>query len=151
MAVAIATSSALALRQTVELEIGGSAIVDDYCVSYVGPFTRAEPNRIVEGAEVRLLRSDCSTAVATMQPRVHRYPNAAQAVATPDVHTGLIDDVYLSLSGLTERGTLVLEVFVFPLMWMLWFGGLVTAAGGLFALRAKRRERRPVDDVVIAA
>jgi cytochrome c-type biogenesis protein CcmF len=74
-----------------------------------------------------------------MQPRVHRYPNAAQAVATPDVRTGLFDDVYLSLAGLTERGTLVLEVFVFPLMWLLWFGGLVTALGGAYALRGRRR------------
>ena len=45
----------------------------------------------------------------------------------------------LSLSGLTAEGTLILEVFVFPLMWLLWFGGLLTAAGGLYALRARRR------------
>ncbi|MCP3975921.1 MAG: heme lyase CcmF/NrfE family subunit [bacterium] len=151
VAVAIATSSALAVRQSVELEVGGSAVVDDYCVTYQGPFSRAEPNRIVEGAEVLLLRSDCATTIRSMEPRVHRYPNSTQAVATPDVRTGLVDDVYLSLSGLTERGTLILEVFVFPLMWVLWFGGLVTAAGGVFALRARRRSSQRADDVVTAA
>ena len=118
-------------------------MVDDYCVGYLGPFSRSEPNRLVEGAEVALMRADCSTPIRLMQPRVHRYPNSAQAVATPDVRTGLFDDVYLSLSGLTPQGTLVLEVFVFPLMWMLWFGGLVTAAGGVYALRARKRGDPP--------
>jgi len=144
VAVAIAASSGLAVRQTVELGIQETAVVDDYCVGYLGPFAQSEPNRIVEGAEVALLRSDCSTPIRLMRPRVHRYPNAAQAVATPDVRTGLIDDVYLSLAGLTERGTLVLEVFVFPLMWLLWFGGLLTALGGAYALRARRS--KPPDD-----
>ena len=151
VAVAIATSSALAVRQTVELGIGESAAVGDYCVEYLGPFSRAEPNRLVEGAQVALMRADCATEVRVMQPRVHRYPNATQAVATPDVRTGLVDDVYLSLSGVTERGTLVLDVFVFPLMWLLWFGGLVTAFGGLFALRARRLSPQRADEVVTAA
>lgn len=141
VAVAIAASSGLAVRQTVELSIRETAVVDDYCVGYLGPFARSEPNRIVEGAEVALLRADCSTPIRLMQPRVHRYPNATQAVATPDVRTGLVEDVYLSLSGITAEGTLVLEVFVFPLMWMLWFGGLLTAFGGWYALRARRRDR----------
>ena len=138
-AVAIAASSGLAVRQTVELGIQETAVVDDYCVGYLGPFARSEPNRVVEGAEVALLRSDCKTPIRLMRPRVHRYPNAAQAVATPDVRTGVFDDVYLSLAGLTERGTLVLEVFVFPLMWLLWAGGLLTGLGGVYALRARRR------------
>lgn len=139
VAVAIAASSGLAVRQTVEIGVRETAVVDNYCVGYLGPFTRSEPNRVVEGAEVALMRSDCSTPIRLMQPRVHRYPNASQAVATPDVRTGFIDDVYLSLAGLTAEGTLVLEVFVFPLMWMLWLGGLLTAAGGLYALRARNR------------
>jgi len=138
VAVAIATSSGLAVRQTVELSIRETAVVDDYCVGYLGPFARSEANRTVEGAEVALMRADCRTPIRVMQPRVHRYPNTAQAVATPDVRTGLVDDVYLSLAGLTSEGTLVLEVFVFPLMWMLWLGGLLTAFGGTYALRGRR-------------
>ena len=140
VAVAIATTSGLAVRQTVEIGLRETAVVDEYCVGYLGPFSRAEPNRLVEGAEVALMRADCSTPIRLMEPRVHRYPNSAQAVATPDVRTGFVDDVYLSLSGLTAEGTLVLEVFVFPLMWMLWFGGALTAGGGLYALRARWRD-----------
>ncbi len=139
VAVAIATSSGLAVRQTVEIGLRETAVVDEYCVGYLGPFSRSEPNRLVEGAEVALMRADCSTPIRLMEPRVHLYPNATQAVATPDVRTGFVDDVYLSLAGLTAEGTLVLEVFVFPLMWMLWLGGLLTAAGGLYALRARSR------------
>ncbi len=150
-AVAIATSSGIAVRQSVQLAAGETAVVDEYCVEYLGPFTRNEPNRTVTGVNVALMRADCNTPVKLMQPRLNRYPHADQAVATPDVRTGLVDDVYLSLSSLTSGGTVSLEVFVFPLMWLLWFGGTVTAVGGLIALRARRRSRETADDVVAAA
>ena len=142
VAIAIAASSGLAVRQTVEIGVRETAVVDDYCIGYLGPFSRTEPNRVVEGAEVALMRADCATPIRLMAPRVHRYPNSPQAIATPDVRTGLFDDVYLSLSGLTAEGTLVVEVFVFPLMWMLWTGGLITVLGGLVALRGRRTRRQ---------
>ena len=53
------------------------------------------------------------------------------------------DDVYLSLRSLSRGGIVSLEVSVFPLMWLLWFGGGVTVIGGLIALRATRRTREP--------
>jgi cytochrome c-type biogenesis protein CcmF len=146
-AVAIATSSGIAVRQPVTLAAGDSVVVDDYCVEYVRPFTRIEANRSVSGVEVALMRADCTTPVKVMHPRLNRYPHADQAVATPDVRTGFVDDVYLSLSSLTSGGTVSLEVFVFPLMWLLWFGGAVTAFGGLIALGARRRTRENLDRV----
>ena len=146
VAIAIAASSGLAVRQTVEIGVRETAVVDDYCVGYLGPFSRTEPNRVVEGAEVALMRADCSTPIRLMAPRVHRYPNSPQAIATPDVRTGFFDDVYLSLSGLTPEGTLVVEMFVFPLMWMLWTGGLITVLGGLVALRGRRTRRQTAGD-----
>jgi cytochrome c-type biogenesis protein CcmF len=93
------------------------------------------------------MRADCSTPVKLMRPRLNRYPQADQAVATPDVRTGFVDDVYLSLSSLTSGGTVSLEMFVFPLMWFLWFGGIVAALGGLIALRARHRTRERAVEV----
>jgi cytochrome c-type biogenesis protein CcmF len=143
MAVAIAASSALAVRSEVRLEAGQAVVVDDYCVVYDGPVNRTEPNRLVQGVAVRVLRDDCSTEVALLQPRVNVYNNSSQAVATPAVHTGLTEDVYLSIAG-GGADAVTLDVFIFPLMWLLWAGGLVTVAGGAWSLLAVKPKRKVV-------
>jgi cytochrome c-type biogenesis protein CcmF len=142
-AVAIATTSVLAVRDKVELAVGESAVVAGYCVDYVEPFQRVEANRVVEGVRIDLYRSDCSTSVSTLYPRVNNYPS--QAIATPDISTGLIDDVYLNLSARSGE-SIVLDVFVFPLQWLLWLGGSIIVLGGVVALaRRPRRKRRTSD------
>jgi cytochrome c-type biogenesis protein CcmF len=140
VAVAIATSTALAVRTEVRLTPGDAAPVEGYCLRYEGPFTESTAQRSVEGARLMLLRDDCSTEIRTMAPRLNRYPNSAQAVATPDVKTGLVDDVYVSLAG-GSADEIVLDVFVFPLMWLLWAGGLITVAGGVWSFVARKPPR----------
>jgi cytochrome c biogenesis factor len=58
------------------------------------------------------------------------------------VHTGLREDVYLSLVRI-EEGTarVTIDVFRFPLMWLLWLGGLVVVAGGGLSFFGRRRLR----------
>jgi cytochrome c-type biogenesis protein CcmF len=139
-AIAIATTSVLAVRAEVRLAVGETAMVGGYCVEYLGPFQRSEPSRFVQGANVAILDEACRDTLAALQPRIHRYPNAAQAVATPAVRTGLIDDVYVSLAGGSDD-EIVLDVFVFPLQWLLWLGGLIVVAGGVVALGRKARRQ----------
>ncbi len=141
LCVGLATTTALAVRTNVTLSPGESAVVDGYCVRYEAPFTRQEANRFVEGAEVTLLRADCASVVAEMRPRLNRYPNASMPVATPHVRTGLVDDVYLALAG-GNADRLVLDVLVFPLMWLVWVGGLVVVAGGAWSLAGRAARRR---------
>ena len=140
VAIAIATTSVLAVRAEARLAVGETATIGGYCLEYAGPFERNEPNRFVQGANVIVLDEACRATVATLQPRIHRYPNAAQAVATPAIRTGLIDDVYVSLAG-GNNDEIVLDVFVFPLQWLLWLGGLIVVAGGVVALGRKVRSQ----------
>jgi cytochrome c-type biogenesis protein CcmF len=114
--------------------------VEGYCIRYEGPFTESTAQRSVEGARLVLLRDDCATEIRPMAPRLNRYPNSAQAVATPEVRTGLVDDVYVSLAG-GSADEIVLDVFVFPLMWLLWAGGLITVAGGVWSFVARKPPR----------
>ena len=137
VAVAIATSSALAVRGEVTLAPGETGEAAGYCVRYEGPFTRNEPNRVVEGASVTLLDTGCTRVIGAMEPRVNRYPNSPQPVATPDVRTGLFEDVYVTLAG-GGAGQVLISVAVFPLMWLLWAGGLVVVAGGVWSLTGRR-------------
>ena len=141
VAIAIATSSALAFRGEVSLAEDERAVVGGYCIEYQGSFRRLESNRAVDGVDIRVLSEDCSRLIAFLQPSVNTYPNSTQGIATPAVHTGLIEDVYLSIAG-GGADTVVLDVFVFPFMWLLWVGGAVVVIGGFLSVAGTRRLQR---------
>ncbi len=131
-AVAITVSGAFAARTTdVPLSPGQSVEFEGYEVAYVAPFFRSEPSRDVLGAEVELRRG--GEVVATMRPRLNDYPNQVQAIPTPAVRVGLVDDVYLSLTRISS-GEITLDLFRYPLQWLLWVGGLLAAAGAAVPL-----------------
>ena len=147
VAIALATTSGLAVRETIAISQGESAVVDGYCIEYLEPFSRAEPNRAVQGVRVAVLESSCSTVKAELEPRINTYEGSAQPIGTPDVWTGFVDDVYVGIAGGTTE-TIELNVFVFPLQWLLWAGGLIVVLGGVVALgRKPSRRRRTSDDV----
>jgi cytochrome c-type biogenesis protein CcmF len=65
------------------------------------------------------------------------------AVPAPAVHTGLFEDVFVALSAAPGE-QVDLNVMVFPLMWLLWAGGLIVVAGGMWAIYARKPQRRKV-------
>ena len=141
VAISLATTSGLAVRDTVVLAAGETAVVEGYCIGYTDSFSRTEPNRVVQGVRVTVMDGTCTTSMAELQPRINTYQGTSQPIGTPDVWTGMIDDVYVGIAGgSAER--IELNVFVFPLQWLLWVGGLVLVAGGLIALRRKPATRR---------
>jgi cytochrome c-type biogenesis protein CcmF len=136
IALAIATTGGLATRGVVALNQGETAVVAGYCVRYVEPVSRAEPNRTVSGVRVEVLDGSCTDVIDTLEPTLNTYPGSSQAIGTPAVSTGFVNDVYLAIAGgSAER--IELNVFVFPLQWMLWAGGAVVVFGGLFAMLPK--------------
>jgi cytochrome c-type biogenesis protein CcmF len=142
LAIGIAASSGLASRDQVQLAQGESVQVDGYCLNYETPTSRVEPNRQVDGARLTLLSADCSRQISTMEPVFNRYTRPP-AVATPAVHTGLVEDVFVALAAV-PGDTVVVDVYVFPLMWVLWLGGLVAVGGGLWGVAARKRTRSVV-------
>jgi cytochrome c-type biogenesis protein CcmF len=143
-AVAIAASSALAFRTEVRLDVGATAIVEDYCLEYESPVSIQEAHRRVDGVDLVLLRADCSTEVARLRPSLNFFSNSGQAVATPSVHTGILEDVYVNIAAGDDE-SVVLDFSVFPLMWLLWTGGLIIVAGGTWAFAARRSNRSRED------
>jgi cytochrome c-type biogenesis protein CcmF len=73
---------------------------------------------------------------------VNRYPNSTQPVGTPAVRTGLVDDVYLTITS-GDANRVGLEILIFPFMWLLWVGGLIMVAGGFWAFAMRRRSSPP--------
>jgi cytochrome c-type biogenesis protein CcmF len=149
VAISLATTSGLAVRGTVALSPGETAIVDGYCISYLEPFARTEPHRVTQGVTVAVMDESCSTTKSVLQPRINAYEGSSQLIGTPDVWTGWVDDVYVGIAGgSAER--IELNVFVFPLQWLLWVGGFVMVAGGVVALgRKPSRSRGSSDDVKV--
>ncbi|MGI9585879.1 MAG: heme lyase CcmF/NrfE family subunit [Acidimicrobiia bacterium] len=145
IAISLATTNGLAIRDTVTVDQGAAAPVAGYCVHYIEPFTASEPHREVSGVRVELLDGSCSTSHAVLTPRINVFAGTGQPIGTPDVWTGFVDDVYIGIAGGSE-GAVELNVFVFPLQWMLWAGGLVVVAGGSVALVRKPSRRRKTSD-----
>ncbi|MFV2000206.1 MAG: heme lyase CcmF/NrfE family subunit [Acidimicrobiia bacterium] len=137
VALAIATTGGLAVRDTVALEQGQTAVVAGYCIKYVEPVSRVEPNRTVSGIVVDIMDESCERVIDTLEPRVNSYPAAVQPIGTPAVSTGFVNDVYLAIAG-GNAERIELNVFVFPLQTLLWLGGFIVVLGGLFAMVPKR-------------
>ncbi|HEX5631324.1 MAG TPA: heme lyase CcmF/NrfE family subunit [Acidimicrobiia bacterium] len=143
VAVAIAFSGSFDTRDTITLDPGQSAAVQGYTLTYVGPFLTEDAHRTLIGAEVVLARG--GNDLATLRPALTQYPNQIQAIPTPAVRTGLREDVYLSLVRIEEGSARVtIDVFRFPLMWLLWIGGLIVVSGGALSFFGRRKQRAEV-------
>lgn len=141
VAVAIALYGNLGVGADVELGVEESMEVAGYTLTFQETFTRSEPNREVLGARVAVTRE--GRRLEVLEPSINRYPSLTQAIGTPAVRTGLTDDLYLSLRSI-DPDRIVLEAQVFPYMYLLWAGGLVAAAGGLWARRHPAARIRPL-------
>ena len=138
MALAIAVTSNLATHEVVRLEPGGRAVVGDLALVEQGRVERREALRDVSGVRVELRRDGSS--LETLEPRLNSYRRQGQAIGTPDVRSTWRGDVYLALRRLDED-VATLDVYRYPLMYLLWIGGAITALGGLLALGGRRSAR----------
>jgi cytochrome c-type biogenesis protein CcmF len=139
VAATIAVSASLGTKTTQTLARGQPATVGPYQVTYQGPVQRTEPSRLVTGARLELRRG--GRVVRVMEPRLVQYPNQVQPIGTPAVWTSLAGDLYVTLARLDD-GSVDVTVYRYPLMYLLWLGGLLTAAGGIAALGGRRRVQR---------
>ncbi len=137
LAMGIAISANLAVQAELTLQPGQTAEFAGHELTYVTDFSRQEANRSVVGARVEVRRA--GRVVAELEPRLNQYVRSNQPIATPAVDASLRGDLYLSLASL-GGDTLSLEVFWFPFIWLIWVGGLVAAAAGVYS----RVVRKPV-------
>ncbi len=139
VAIGIAFAANLGSHAVVDLEPGESVDFAGYQLVYESPFRRVEPNRVVEGARITVLRG--TEAVALLEPSANFYGADTAGIVTPAVLTTPAGDLYLTLKALDSE-TLTLGLDTSPMVWLLWLGGLTTAAGGAWSLLARRSARR---------
>ena len=136
LAVGIAASANLVTAGAIDLSPGERVPFAGYELVYQSPFSRTEPNRTVLGARIEVLRG--GHRVAILNPRLNDYGPTSAPVVTPAVHSTFGGDLYVSLTRLDSQG-LHADVWAYPLQWMIWLGGLITASGAAFSLVAIRK------------
>ena len=84
-------------------------------------------HRQVQGATIEVRQGD--QLVTELAPRANYFGTDTSGITTPAVHSTWRGDLYLTLLGLDSSGIL-LRLNTSPGVWLLWLGGLTTAAGG---------------------
>ncbi|CCG02806.1 heme lyase CcmF/NrfE family subunit [Blastococcus saxobsidens] len=146
IALAIAVSADLSERTTATLRQGESVEFGGYTVTYTGNETIQRSHRTEVAAEFQIREG--ADVVRIAGPSLNQYPSQQQAVATPSVWSTPREDIYVALTSL-EDGQVSVNLYRYPLMWTLWAGGLLVAAGGFWAVGG--RPRRRVRDTTSAA
>lgn len=137
----IAVTGTLDAEGDLTLRAGETARFEGYDLRYDGVIERDLPGRDVRAAQVAVSRD--GSLLEILQPRLTTYLARNQAIGTPSVRTTVAGDLYLALRALSED-EVTLEVYRYPLMWLVWTGGGMMVAGGLLSLlRRPARDSRP--------
>jgi cytochrome c-type biogenesis protein CcmF len=141
IAVVLAASSAHGASRDLKLEKGESATVSGYTLTYLGSRTDRSDQKVTVSADIKVAKGD--RVLGTYAPAISTYPNSFDGIGSPSVHTGIVDDVYLTLvSSPNAQREITLGVRINPLIVWLWIGGGFMALGTILAL-APRLRRRP--------
>jgi cytochrome c-type biogenesis protein CcmF len=143
IAVAIATNGHFAHEVEARYEPGQTRVVSGREITYLDTSVVQERNR--EATKVRVQVDGGQV----YEPALSRYPGFGRLIGTPSVKTGLLEDVYLTVTRLPDEGSdvVTLRVIIQPMALWLWVGGGIMALGTVLAAWPGRRRRRPTDPV----
>jgi cytochrome c-type biogenesis protein CcmF len=142
IAVALAAATSFGHRGEVTLRPGQSTLSDGHRITYVG---LTNVRTAASTATEALVRVD---GRGILRPAVTQFGAGTQAVGTPAIDSGPVDDVYLTVDNLpgSPGGAVTIGVTVQPLVAWLWAGGGLVVLGSLLAAVPGRR-RRATDPV----
>jgi cytochrome c-type biogenesis protein CcmF len=138
VAVALAAATSFGHRSQTTLEVGQTSVVDGHSFEFLGLTQVKTPASIATEALVRVDHG------GLFRPAVTSFGSNSEAVGTPAVDSGLVDDVYLTIDTLplTVGGPVTIGVTIQPLVIWLWIGGGVIISGCALAVVPVRRKRR---------
>jgi cytochrome c-type biogenesis protein CcmF len=141
-AIGLALAANLGLQTDVRMAPSETVRFAGYELSYRSPFLFTEPNRRVQGANVEVFDRD-GRYVRELAPRANYFGSDTSGISTPAVHSTWKGDLYLTLLDIEPTGIL-LRLNTSPGIWLLWTGGFLVVAGGVWSLTARRHVREPV-------
>jgi cytochrome c-type biogenesis protein CcmF len=147
IAVALAASYGAGAHRDLVLRPGTSSSLAGYTITYLDTRAHATPQKLTLSARLQVTRD--GEPIGVYSPSLSIFPGATEAVGSPAVRVGLVEDLYLTLvSSPDQTGRVTIGAFVNPLVTWLWLGGLIMATGTGWALwPARRRRARPATAV----
>jgi cytochrome c-type biogenesis protein CcmF len=147
VAIGISFAANLGAHTETQLTPGESTAFAGNTVTYESPFQQSPPGKTIVGARMTVTRG--SDYLGVVEPSINLFGSEQSAVSTPDVLHRPEGDLYFTLRDFPDPdndGAVVVTIDTSPMIWVLWLGGLVAVTGGLFAIKARRRERHAVED-----
>jgi cytochrome c-type biogenesis protein CcmF len=144
VAVALATTAGGTTRRELQLNPGESATVRGHKVTFLDRELERSPQKTTIKARVRI------AGVGSFAPAISTFPNAAEGIGTPSIHTTPWRDWYLTLSSSPTSGRVTIGVQVGTMVMWLWIGGLIMVIGTAVALVPPRRRRVRESEAVTA-
>lgn len=134
-------ASATGKRETgVSVPVGGSAQALGRTVTFLGSDERPGPNRTVIAARLQVIDQTGAVALA---PALNVFRTSTQAIATPAIVPGPVDDLYVTLLDLdTTTGVATVRLTTHPFVSWIWPAGALIAVGGALALAGRPLSRR---------
>ena len=138
--VAIAVSSTMRTTREFQLEKGQTASMGKYAVTFLGAEERQEPHRASTIARFAVTKN--GKAMATLAPRMNHYQTMREPVGSPDVHSTLGGDFYISLMNIDVASQRAgISVYQTPMIGWIWISVILMGIGGLIALIPARVPR----------
>jgi cytochrome c-type biogenesis protein CcmF len=140
IAVAHATATSSTERYSVTVPVGQATALGDYVMTFTGSEWVEQPHRKSLVATFTVERN--GKDLGTISPKLNHYARMGSPIGTPEVRSGLDEDLYVSLINVDEAANVAsIQVLVEPLVWWLWFGGGVMMVGTMIGAWPSRRRR----------
>jgi cytochrome c-type biogenesis protein CcmF len=121
---------------------GQSFSIGAYDLRYLG--LSAFENAHMETATARIEVSRGGSVVTEMAPAKLFYKREQQPATKVAIRSTPFADLYIVLAGLDQNGQATFEVFLTPLVFWLWAGGLLMAIGTVVVMWPNVRERAAI-------
>jgi cytochrome c-type biogenesis protein CcmF len=142
IALGITASSSFRYEKEVTIKPGETAALGSYTVRLEGVYADEEPHRWVIRAD--LTAFDGNRPIGHMIPKLNYYTRSPEPITTPAVRSRPHQDFYVNLLAFDEDGKhATISMIVEPLVFWIWFGGLVVALGGVAASIPQRKPAAP--------
>lgn len=121
---------------------GQSFSIGAYDLRYLG--LSAFENAHMETATARIEVSRGGSVITEMAPAKLFYKREQQPATKVAIRSTPFADLYIVLAGLDQNGQATFEVFLTPLVFWLWAGGLLMAIGTVVVMWPNVRERAAI-------
>src|SRR5262249_36123810 len=125
------------IEQNVVLRPGESALVGTFVLQYDDLTRTIESTYETFIAKLTVLRH--GKYLTTLYPEKRLYFAQNQPTTEVALRTSPFEDLYVIMAGFEPSKTVTFKVFVNPLVFWMWMGGLVIVLGTIIAIWPERR------------